>query len=138
MIEDSLASERTLMKLLSVASAVCIIIAIFGIFSLISLSCEQRRKEIAIRKVNGATIKNIILIFLKEYMSLLVLAAIVAFPTGYIIMKRWLETYVIQTTISWWVYVVILIAIIIIILSSIGWRIWQAALKNPAEEIRTE
>lgn len=138
MIEDSLASERTLMKLLSVASAVCIIIALFGIFSLISLSCEQRRKEIAIRKVNGATIKNIILIFLKEYMSLLVLAAIVAFPTGYIIMKRWLETYVIQTTISWWVYVVILIAIIIIILSSIGWRIWQAALKNPAEEIRTE
>ena len=71
-------------------------------------------------------------------MSLLVLAAIVAFSTGYIIMKRWLETYVIQTTISWWVYVVILIAIIIIILSSIGWRIWQAALKNPAEEIRTE
>ena len=71
-------------------------------------------------------------------MSLLVLAAIVAFPTGYIIMKRWLETYVIQTTISWWVYVVILIAIIIIILSSIGWRIWQAALKNPVEEIRTE
>lgn len=138
MIEDLLASERALMKLLSVASVVCIIIAIFGVFSLVSLSCEQRRKEIAIRKVNGATIKDIILIFLKEYMGLLALAAMVAFPTGYIIMKRWLETYVIQTPIFWWIYAVILIVIIIVIFSCIGWRIWQAAQRNPAEEIKTE
>lgn len=137
-IADLLVSERTVMKLLSVASIVCIIIAIFGVFSLVSLSCEQRRKEIAIRKINGATIKDIIGIFIKEYMTLLALAAIVAFPIGYIIMKQWLEAYVIQTPVSWWIYAAILVIMMIIILSSIGWRIWQAARKNPAEEIKTE
>jgi len=138
MIEEALISERALMKLLFVASVVCVIIAIFGIFSLVSLSCEQRRKEIAIRKVNGATLRNIIGIFIKEYMILLAFAAVFAFSIGYVIMKRWLETYIIQTTVSWWVYAVILAAVIFIISISIGWRIWQAARRNPAEEIKTE
>lgn len=58
-IEEATASENILMKLLTVASIVCGIIAVFGIFSLVNLSCEQRRKEIAIRKVNGATIRTL-------------------------------------------------------------------------------
>ncbi len=138
MIEDALVSERALMKLLSVASVVCVIIAIFGIFSLVSLSCEQRRKEIAIRKVNGATLRDIIGIFIKEYMVLLVFAAVIAFPIGYMIMKQWLATYIIQTTVSWWIYAGILTAVILIIFISIGWRVLQAAQRNPAEEIKTE
>ena len=136
-IEEATASENILMKLLTVASIVCGIIAVFGIFSLINLSCEQRRKEIAIRKVNGATISDIISIFLREYMILLALAAIVAFAAGYIVMQHWLEGYVIQTSINWWIYVIILIVVIVIICISIGWRIWQAACQNPAEVINT-
>ena len=126
------------MKLLTIASIVCGIIAVFGIFSLVNLSCEQRRKEIAIRKVNGATISDIISIFLREYLILLALAATVAFAVGYIVMRHWLEEYVIQTVISWWIYIVILVAVITIIFISIGWRIWQAARQNPAEIIKSE
>ena len=137
-IEEATASENILMKLLTVASIVCGIIAVFGIFSLINLSCEQRRKEIAIRKVNGATISDIISIFLREYMILLALAAIVAFAAGYIVMQHWLEGYVIQTSINWWIYVIILIVVIVIICISIGWRVWQAACQNPAEVIKNE
>lgn len=137
-IEDATASENILMKLLTVASIVCGFIAVFGIFSLVNLSCEQRRKEIAVRKVNGATISDIISIFLREYMVLLALAATVAFTVGYIIMMHWLEGYVIQTAISWWIYVAILIAVIIVIFISIGWRIWQAARQNPAEVVKSE
>ncbi|WP_270611788.1 ABC transporter permease [Bacteroides intestinalis] len=137
-IEEATASENILMKLLTIASIVCGIIAVFGIFSLVNLSCEQRRKEIAIRKVNGATISDIISIFLREYLILLALAATVAFAVGYIVMRHWLEEYVIQTVISWWIYIVILIAVIAIIFISIGWRIWQAARQNPAEIIKSE
>ena len=137
-IDDATASERVLMKLLTVSSIICIIIAVFGVFSLVNLSCEQRRKEIAVRKVNGATISDIIGIFLREYMSILALAAIVAFATGYIVMKHWLEGYVIQTTITWWIYVAILATVIVIISISIGWRIWQAARQNPAKVIKSE
>lgn len=138
MMEELLVSERTLMKLLSAASFVCVIIAIFGVFSLVSLSCEQRRKEIAIRKVHGASLKDIIAISIREYVILLALAAIAAFPVGYIIMKPWSETYVIQTPVSWWLYAAILSAIAFIIFSCIGRQIWQAAQRNPAEEIKTE
>ena len=137
-IEEATASENILMKLLTIASIVCGIIAVFGIFSLVNLSCEQRRKEIAIRKVNGATISDIISIFLREYLILLALAATVAFAVGYIVMRHWLEEYVIQTVISWWIYIVILVAVIAIIFISIGWRIWQAARQNPAEIIKSE
>jgi ABC-type antimicrobial peptide transport system permease subunit len=66
-----LKSENTLLKILTFISLICMIISVFGFVSIISLTCEERRKEIAIRKVNGATVKDILDIFFKEYMILL-------------------------------------------------------------------
>lgn len=136
--EKYLQSENALIKLLDFVSVVCIIISIFGIFSLVTLNCEQRRKEIAIRKVNGATVQTILGMFFKEYMSLLCLAALIALPIGYLIMKSWLENYVIQTEISAWIYLGILFCLILIITLCISWRIWKAASRNPAEVIKSE
>lgn len=133
-----LKSEDALIKLLSFVAMVCVLIAAFGIFSLITLSCEQRRKEIAVRKVNGATIRNILIMFIKEYILLLIIAAVIAFPIGYVLMKRWLENYIEQTTIKAWIYLVIADGIAIIIFACIGWRVWQAARQNPAEVIKSE
>ena len=133
-----LKSEDALIKLLSFVAMVCVLIAAFGIFSLITLSCEQRRKEIAVRKVNGATIRDILIMFIKEYILLLLIAAAIAFPIGYVLMKRWLENYIEQTTINAWIYLVIAGGIAIIIFACIGWRVWQAARQNPAEVIKSE
>lgn len=133
-----LKSEDTLIKLLSFIAIVCMLIAAFGIFSLVTLSCEQRRKEIAVRKVNGAAIKDILLMFVKEYMLLLIIASVIAFPIGYVLMKRWLENYVEQTVISAWIYFAIFGGIMIVIFACIGWRVWQAARQNPAEVIKSE
>lgn len=83
-------------------------------------------------------ISDIIGIFLREYMTILALAAIIAFAAGYVVMKHWLEGYVIQAAITWWIYVAILAAMIVIISISIGWRIWQAARQNPATVIKSE
>ena len=87
-----LVAEDTLSGLLNFASCVCLLIAIFGIYSLITLTCEQRRKEIAIRKINGARVKDILQMFLHEYLLLLTLAALIAFPLTYAVMKQWIET----------------------------------------------
>lgn len=133
-----LKSEDALIKLLSFIAIVCMLIAAFGIFSLVTLSCEQRRKEIAVRKVNGAAIKDILLMFVKEYMLLLIIASVIAFPVGYVLMKRWLENYVEQTVISAWIYFAIFGGIMIVIFVCIGWRVWQAARQNPAEVIKSE
>ncbi len=137
-IERALQSERVLMKLLGIASGVCIFITLFGIFSMVSLTCERRRKEMAIRKVHGAKIRDIIGLFAKEYGILLLVSAVVAFSVGYAVMKQWLQTYVIQTTISWWIYAAILAAVTQMIVLCVGYRVWKAANENPADVVKSE
>ena len=136
--DEYMKSENSLSMLLSIVSFICIAIAVFGIFSLVTLSCEQRRKEIAIRKVNGASIGTILNLFFKEYLLLLIIASCIAFPLGYVIMKHWLESYVKQTPISLWIYGGIFIVMLLIIFLSIIWRVWKAARQNPAEIIKSE
>lgn len=136
--EKGLRSEHSLIFLLGIMSAVCILISAFGIFSFVTLSCEQRRKEIGVRKVNGAAMRNILGMFAKEYLILLLIASILAFPSGYFLMKRWLESYIEQTNISTWIYLVIFIGTALIITLCIGWRVYQAARQNPAEVIKSE
>lgn len=131
-------SEWNLVKLLSVVSLICIVIAVFGIFSLVTLSCQQRRKEMAIRKVNGASIGVILNMFFKEYMLLLFIASCASFSSGYIIMRHWLEGYMKQTSIDWWLYVVVFLVMALIIFLTIIWRVWKAARQNPAEVIKSE
>ncbi|WP_455665663.1 ABC transporter permease [Phocaeicola sp.] len=133
-----LRSENALHKLLEFASIICIIISIFGIYSLVTLTCEQRRKEIAIRKVNGATVKTIIKMFFREYLSLLILSSIIAFPVSYLIMKKWIEGYNRQIEMGCLPFIYIFIGIALIITASIGWRVWKAANENPAEVIKNE
>ena len=83
-----LKSEKSLMKILFFVSMVCVLICIFGFVSLVSLTCEERRKDIAIRKINGATTGNIVSIFAKEYFLLLLIGSTIAFSTGSFIMQR--------------------------------------------------
>ena len=129
-------SERALFTLLSVMTLACILIAVFGVYSLTSLTCRQRRKEIAIRKINGAETVDITNIFFKEYLLLLFVGVIVAFPIGYAIMKRWIEGYVKQTSMDAWLYVLIFLIVFIVIAFSIASMVWKAAKQNPAEAIK--
>ena len=133
-----LKAERLLMRLLAFVSTVCLLVSAFGIFSMITLSCEQRRKEVAIRKVNGARVKDILRLFAREYFLLLFVSAAIAFPVGYVVMKRWLEQYVEQTTLSWWLYVSIFLGMMLLVALCIGWRVWRTANENPAEVIKRE
>lgn len=133
-----LKSENALLKMLDFVTLVCIIISLFGIFSLVTLDCEQQRKSIAVRKVSGATTAIIIRIFFRKYILLLGIAAALAFPLGYLIMQSWIEGYVLQTTIGYWIYPAILAIIACIITLCTGWRVWRAANQNPAEVIRSE
>jgi ABC-type antimicrobial peptide transport system permease subunit len=102
----------------------------------VSLTCEERRKEIAIRKINGATIKDILDLFFREYLVLLVVGAVIAFPLGYLVMKRWLEEYVLQTPISAWIYAAILLMLIMSIILCVGWKVYRTSAENPAEVIK--
>lgn len=133
-----LRSEEMLTRLLSFASLVCILTAMFGIYSLVTLTCEQRRKEIAIRKVNGATVWSILYLFFREYLIMLYIAALFAFPITYVIIKQWILNYVRQVSISPLPFILILIGLALTVIAGISWRVWKAANENPAEVIKNE
>jgi ABC-type antimicrobial peptide transport system permease subunit len=107
------------------------------ITALKSLTCEERRKEIAIRKINGATIKDILDIFFKEYLTLLIAGALIAFPAGYLIMQRWLEGYVVQTEMSTWIYIAILLALFMAIVVCVSGKVLKTCRENPVEAIKS-
>ena len=133
-----LRSEEMLTRLLSFASLVCILTAMFGIYSLVTLTCEQRRKEIAIRKVNGATVWSILFLFFREYLIMLCIAALFAFPITYVIIKQWILNYVRQVSISPLPFILILIGLALTVIAGISWRVWKAANENPTEVIKNE
>lgn len=129
--ESYLHSEHTLSHLLMLVTAVCVLIAIFGIFSMLSLACERRRKEIAIRKVHGAKTGTIMQMFLREYMCILLASALIAFPVGYYLMHLWLSQYAKQAPVYWWIYPVILVFMALLVFLTIYWQIRKAAMANP-------
>ena len=136
--EAYLHSERTLQRLLTVVVVACVLITLIGVFAHVSLVCEQRRKEIAIRKVNGATAAGIFRSFLKEYFALLMAACVVAFPLGSVAMQRWVERYVERMAWPWWLYAAVLAGLGLFVVLCIGRSVWRAARAQPAEVIKSE
>ena len=133
-----LRSEDMLTRLLSFASIVCVFIAVFGIYSLVTLTCEQRRKEIAIRKVNGAKVKDILFMFFREYLTMLAASALIAFPVTYAIVKQWIQGYIRQMELNIWPFIGVFMGLLLVVIISIYWRVWKAANENPAEVEKSE
>ncbi|MFV0417487.1 MAG: ABC transporter permease [Dysgonomonas sp.] len=131
-------NEEVFLKIMKLATVVCLIISLFGVYSMILLICTKQRKEIAIRKVNGASMQSILYSLLREQLILVVIAALIAFPIGYKIMKVWIEGYLKQTEISWWIFPLIFIGILLVIIATVFSQVWRAANANPAEVLKSE
>ena len=137
-LEEYVKSESALFSLLGFVSVVCIVVSLFGIYSLAMLVCERRRKEIAIRKVLGASTGSILLLFYREFFVLLGIASVFAFSISYVIMKPWREQYIRQVAIGPEVYAGIFLAMLGCIMLTIGWLVWRTVRINPAEVIKSE
>ncbi len=131
-------SEQYLLILLSIMTGVAILIALFGIYSMITLSCSRRRKEIAIRKVNGAKVGEMFFLFFQEYFWVTLLSCVVAFPAAVYIMQRWLEQYTRRVSMEWWLFAGIFVLIILIVFTSIFFRVNFAARENPSEVVKAD
>lgn len=130
--------EETIFTLFSILAFICILISTFGIFSLVSLSTEQRKKEIAIRKVNGATFGDILQLFFREYLLLVVIGNAIALTLGYAMMNRWLETYAYHIPLSWWLFALVFLITCVIVILSIFRQVNRAARTNPADAVKAE
>lgn len=131
-----ISSELSLCYFLIVVSGICVFIAICGVFSIVSLACEHRRKEIAVRKINGAKVATITKMFVKEYVLTLLASAAVAFPLSYYVMHLWLIQYIKQVPVTIWVFISILLSMALLIMVTVFSHIWKASRENPAEIIK--
>lgn len=115
-----------------------ILIACLGLFGLATYSAEQRIKEIGIRKVLGASVTQLIAMLSKEFVKLVIIAAIIAVPIGWWMMESWLNDFAYRTKIYWWVFVIAGCMALLIALFTVGLKALRAAIANPVKSLRTE
>lgn len=131
-------SEQVGLKMFSVVAVVCLMISLIGIYAVASATTHRRRKEIAIRKVVGAEVSNIIGMFFREYTTLVIITGIVALPLAYIVMNNWLEGYAYRTNIPCWLLASVVTGVIAVVLLTVWGQVLKAANSNPAEVVKSE
>lgn len=135
-IEEFNRPEVMIFTLFSILAALCILISTFGIYSLVSLSAEQRKKEIAVRKVNGAMFVNILGLFFREYLLLVLIGCTLALLLGYRLVQSWLETYASHATLNVWMFIGVFFITTVIVLVSIACQVRQAVRHHPSEALK--
>jgi len=131
-------TELQLSQVTSIAAGLSIFIASLGILGLISIIIQQRTKEIGVRKLLGASIGNIIFLFSRRVILLVLIASIVAFPVAWWAMNKWLEDFAYRIDIGWWVFVVAGAAALMVALLTVSFQAIKAAIANPVKSLRTE
>lgn len=130
--------EQLMSQLFRAFSAIAIFIGCIGLLGLISFMAAQRTKEIGVRKVLGATVGNILGLFLKEFAALVAIAFVVAAPIAYFTMNDWLTNFAYRINIGAGVFVLTIVLTLLIAVVTVGYRAVRAALANPAEALRYE
>ncbi|MBO9200491.1 MULTISPECIES: ABC transporter permease [Niastella] len=115
-----------------------IIVSCLGLFGLASYSAERRFKEIGIRKVLGASVQGVVLLLSKQFMRLVLIANLIAWPIAWLVLDRWLQDYAYRINISGWVFVIAGIASLFIALITVSMQAIKAAIANPVKSLRSE
>jgi putative ABC transport system permease protein len=131
-------SEQKMSRLVLSLTSIIIFIVIMGLIGLVSYTVNQKTKEIGIRKINGASLGNILQLISKDFIMLLLVGFIISCPFSWILIERWFMNFAYQTSITWWVYALTLVGILFILFFSIGFQTIKAAKKNPVEALRHE
>lgn len=119
-------------------SMLTIFIGCLGLFGLTVFSVEQRVREIGIRKVLGAGVMSIMQLLLKDFLKLVLIGTVLAFPVAWYASSRWLENYAYRIDIEWWVFAITGLAVMGIALATVGFQAKRSALANPVKSLRAE
>ncbi len=130
--------ENNLSRLILLLCLITVIIALSGIYGLILFNIRYKVKEVGIRKINGATGRQILWMLNGIFIRLVFLGGIFAVPVALILVKRWLDTYAYRTPMYWWVFVLALLLTLGITLVTVSWQSWKAANANPVDAVKTE
>ncbi|RFN60285.1 FtsX-like permease family protein [Marixanthomonas ophiurae] len=137
-VEKLYAEEKRLGKISVVFTSLAILISCLGLFGLISFVAEQKKKEIGIRKVLGASVQNVVRLLTKDFLKLVGIAFVIASPLAYYVMQKWLQDFPYRITIEWWVFIIAGGFAVTLTLLTVGFQAIKAAIANPVKSLRTE
>ncbi len=119
-------------------SILAILLSCIGLFALSTHAMARRRKEIGIRKVNGAKVSEILAMLNKDFLKWVILAFVIAIPISWYAMEKWLESFAYKTELSWWLFALSGFAAMAIAFLTVSWQSFRAAVTNPVEALREE
>ncbi len=137
-VEKMYIEEKRLGKISVMFTILAIFISCLGLFGLVSYVAEQKKKEIGIRKVLGASIRSVVKLLTKDFVALVFIAFVIASPIAYFFMQRWLEDFTYRIDINWWVFALAGGFTLIITLLTVGFQSIKSAIANPIKSLRTE
>ncbi len=131
-------SERQSAQMVSFFSVLAIVISCLGLFGLATFMTDQKRKEIGIRRVNGAKVSEILWLLNVNFLKPVVVGFLIACPLAYYFMSRWLESYLQRTEMNWWIFCAAGALTTVITLTTLFWRSLKAATENPVHSLKSE
>jgi putative ABC transport system permease protein len=130
--------EKRFEKLFIVFAVLAIMIGCLGLFGLSAYTASQRIKEIGIRKVLGASVPDITKMLSKDFLTLVVVAIVIASPIAWWVMNKWLQEFAYRVNISWWIFAAAGMAALFIAMLTVSFQAIRAAVANPVKSLRTE
>ncbi|WP_266368351.1 ABC transporter permease [Tellurirhabdus rosea] len=131
-------AEQQTGTILGVFAGLTILVACLGLFGLATFTAEQRRKEIGVRKVLGASVTGVVALLSRDFLKLVLVAIVIASPVAWYAMNWWLQDFAYKINIEWWVFVVAGLLAVAIALLTVSFQSIKAALMNPVKSLRTE
>lgn len=131
-------NEYSQLNLLSIFALISVMLSLLGMYAMASFSMQRRIKEIGIRKINGASIFEIMAMLNRSFVKWVVVAFVIATPIAYLAMQKWLANFAYKTELSWWIFVLAGVLAIMVALITVSWQSWRAATCNPVETLRYE
>ncbi|HXS58604.1 MAG TPA: FtsX-like permease family protein, partial [Hanamia sp.] len=131
-------AEQKTGTILNIFAMLTILVACLGLFGLVTYTAEQRTKEIGIRKVLGASVSQLMQMLSRDFLKLVLIACIIAFPLSWWAMNKWLQSFAYRINISWWIFLIAGVAAIMIALITISFQAIKASLADPVESLRSE
>jgi putative ABC transport system permease protein len=141
-LDDSIAAQYQQEKrtdiIIKLASSLSIFIACIGLFGLATLAVVRRTKEIGIRKVLGASVGSLVGLLSKDFIRLVLIATLIAFPLSWWAMNDWLKDFAYRTPVSWWLFILAAFIALMIAMITLSFQSVRAALTNPVKSLKTE
>ena len=131
-------TDAQISQMVAIMAGLAILISCMGLFGLASFSTEKRTKEIGIRKILGASVKDVVLLLSKNFVGPVLIANLIAWPLAWWALHRWIQDFAYRVAISWWVFVLAGIAALLIALMTVSFLTIKAATNNPVKSLRTE